>query len=44
MIGLSRRAAAPPDAFGALWFGQTVSAVGTQVSMVALPLIVAMPA
>jgi MFS family permease len=39
MIGLSRRAAAPPDAFGALWFGQTVSAVGTQVSMVALPLI-----
>lgn len=27
------------DAFRALWFGQTVSALGTQVSMVALPLI-----
>jgi len=26
-------------AFGALWLGQTVSALGTQVSMVALPLI-----
>lgn len=26
-------------AFEALWFGQTVSAIGTQVSMVALPLI-----
>ena len=26
-------------AFEALWFGQTVSALGTQVSMVALPLI-----
>ncbi len=39
MIGLSRRTAASPDAFSALWFGQTVSAVGTQVSMVALPLI-----
>lgn len=39
MIGLSRRPAAAPDAFGALWFGQTVSAIGTQVSMVALPLI-----
>ncbi|HTC85973.1 MAG TPA: MFS transporter, partial [Candidatus Acidoferrum sp.] len=28
-----------PDAFHALWFGQTISSVGTQVSMVALPLI-----
>ena len=27
------------DAFRALWLGQTASAVGTQVSMVALPLI-----
>ena len=27
------------DAFNALWLGQTVSALGTQVSMVALPLI-----
>jgi len=27
------------DAFGPLWLGQTVSALGTQVSMVALPLI-----
>ena len=27
------------DAFNALWIGQTVSALGTQVSMVALPLI-----
>ena len=27
------------DAFNALWLGQTVSALGTQVTMVALPLI-----
>lgn len=33
------RPSGAPDPFRALWFGQTVSAVGTQVSMVALPLI-----
>ncbi len=34
-----RSASLAPDPFQALWFGQTVSALGTQVSMVALPLI-----
>jgi MFS family permease len=38
MIGLGR-VGVGDRAFGALWFGQTVSALGTQVSMVALPLI-----
>lgn len=33
------RPAITRDAFNALWLGQTVSALGTQVSMVALPLI-----
>ena len=33
------RLAGSGDAFRALWLGQTVSALGTQVSMVALPLI-----
>jgi MFS family permease len=36
---LIRRLGLGDRAFGALWFGQTVSALGTQVSMVALPLI-----
>jgi MFS family permease len=35
----ARRRGITGDAFRALWIGQTVSAVGTQVSMVALPLI-----
>jgi MFS family permease len=34
-----RRPSITRDAFHALWVGQTVSALGTQVSMVALPLI-----
>jgi MFS family permease len=34
-----RSSSLAPDPFQALWFGQTVSALGTQVSMVALPLI-----
>jgi MFS family permease len=34
-----RRPLITRDAFQALWLGQTVSALGTQVSMVALPLI-----
>ena len=34
-----RSSSLAPDAFQALWFGQTISALGTQVSMVALPLI-----
>jgi MFS family permease len=34
-----RRPAVTRDAFHALWIGQSVSALGTQVSMVALPLI-----
>ena len=34
-----RRPAITRDAFHALWVGQSVSALGTQVSMVALPLI-----
>ncbi|HTG42456.1 MAG TPA: hypothetical protein VK697_12670, partial [Methylomirabilota bacterium] len=34
-----RRPAAAADAFRPLWVGQTVSALGTHVSMVALPLI-----
>jgi len=33
-----RRGGVSADAFRSLWLGQTVSAVGTQVSMVALPL------
>ena len=39
MIGLRRRIGVGGRAFEALWIGQTVSAFGTQVSMVALPLI-----
>jgi MFS family permease len=35
----ARSARLAPDPFQALWLGQTVSALGTQVSMVALPLI-----
>jgi MFS family permease len=35
----ARRPTVTRDAFNALWLGQTVSALGTQVSMVALPLI-----
>jgi MFS family permease len=34
-----RSSSLAPDAFQALWFGQTISSLGTQVSMVALPLI-----
>ncbi len=34
-----RRPAVTRDAFHALWIGQSVSALGTQVSMIALPLI-----
>ena len=39
MRSFVRRPAVTRDAFHALWLGQTVSALGTQVSMVALPLI-----
>ena len=39
MTARDRRSSVTGTAFEALWFGQTVSAIGTQVSMVALPLI-----
>lgn len=39
MTASAGRSAAVRDPFRALWLGQTVSALGTQVSMVALPLI-----
>jgi len=38
-MNLGRAGRLAPEAFHALWFGQTVSSIGTQVSMVALPLI-----
>ncbi len=39
MTARDRSSSVTGRAFEALWFGQTVSAIGTQVSMVALPLI-----
>jgi MFS family permease len=39
MSTLARRSGVSGGSFRALWFGQTVSALGTQVSLVALPLI-----
>lgn len=39
MTGRDRSSSVTGRAFEALWFGQTVSAIGTQVSMIALPLI-----
>ncbi|MDP9481945.1 MAG: MFS transporter [Chloroflexota bacterium] len=39
MSGRAARSGVAGRAFRALWFGQTVSALGTQVSLVALPLV-----
>jgi MFS family permease len=39
MNGFGRPSGVAGRAFRALWFGQTVSALGTQVSLVALPLV-----